>query len=216
MQDNTTALETELQRESAGSLRNLARMFVYVVTSAKVMCAIFVSLLVLLSLMRPVLAFLWGRYIDQAAAYLPGGKVLPMALIVTAYYLIGFLSELIHRYTQPWEDIERLDKVQMNRLQELLNSRIYAKIAALAPESLEVPKLNDTIHQVFAYTQNGWDGMNREIMVNGYMIIAKVVSVVSIALSLWLFHPLLTLIVLIVPIPTLYTTYIGDKLLVLY
>ncbi len=54
--------------------------------------------------------------------------------------------------------------------------------------------------------------MNREIMVNGYTIIAKSVSVVSIALSLWLFHPLLTLIVFIVPIPTLYTTYVGNKL----
>ena len=135
-----------------------------------------------------------------------------MALIVVAYYLIGFLSDLINRYTQPWEDIERLDKVQMNRLQERLNTRIYTKIARLSPEAMEVPKINDTIKQVFDYTQNGWDGMNREIMVNGYMIIAKAVSVVTIALSLWFFHPLLALIVLIVPIPTLYTTYIGNKL----
>jgi ATP-binding cassette subfamily B protein len=49
-------------------------------------------------------------------------------------------------------------------------------------------------------------------MVNGYMIVAKAVSVVTITLSLWLFHPSLALIVLIVPIPTLYTTYIGNKL----
>ncbi len=159
-----------------------------------------------------------GRYIDLANAYLPGGEalpggqILPMVLLAAAYYLIGFLSDLINRYTQAWEDIERLDKVQMNRLQERLNTRIYTKIARLSPEAMEVPKINDTIKQVFDYTQNGWDGMNREIMVNGYMIIAKTVSVVSIALSLWLFHPLLTLIVFIVPIPTLYTTYIGNKL----
>ncbi len=210
--DRTSPLETELQKETQSSLRHLVRMFVYVVSSAKVMCAIFLSLLVLLSLLRPALAYLWGRYIDRAAAYLPGGEIIPMALIVVAYYLIGFLSDLINRYTQPWEDIERLDKVQMNRLQERLNTRIYTKIARLSPEAMEVPKINDTIKQVFDYTQNGWDGMNREIMVNGYMIIAKAVSVVTIALSLWFFHPLLALIVLIVPIPTLYTTYIGNKL----
>ncbi len=212
MQDKTTALEVELKREGKSSLRNLARMFVYVVSSAKAMCAIFLSLLILLSLLRPALAYLWGRYIDLANDHLPGGQILPMVFIVVVYYLIGFLTDLIHRYTHASEDIERLDKVQMNRLQERLNTRIYAKIARLSPEAMEVPKINDTIKQVFDYTQNGWDGMNREIMVNGYMIIAKAVSVVSIALSLWLFHPLLTLIVLIVPIPTLYTTYIGNKL----
>ena len=212
MEDRTSPLETELQREHKSSLRNLSRMFGYVLSSAKVMCAIFISLMVLLSLLRPVLAYLWGRYIDLANAYLPGGQILPMVLLIVAYYLIDFLCNLINRYTQAWEDIERLDKVQMNRLQEHLNTRIYTKIAQLSPEYLEVPKINDTIKQVFDYTQNGWDGMNREIMVNGYTIIAKSVSVVSIALSLWLFHPLLTLIVFIVPIPTLYTTYIGNKL----
>jgi ATP-binding cassette, subfamily B, bacterial len=211
-QDRTSALETELQKEGTSSLRNLARMFVYVISSAKAMCATFLSLLILLSLLRPILARLWGRYINLASGYLPGGQILPMVLMLAAYYLIGFLSDLIYRYTHNMEDIERLDKVQMNRLQERLNTRIYAKIARLSPETMEVPKINDTIKQVFDYTQNGWDGMNREIMVNGYMIIAKAISVVSIALSLWLFHPLLTLIVFIVPIPTLYTTYIGNKL----
>jgi ATP-binding cassette subfamily B protein len=211
-QDRTVPLEAELQQENESSLRNLVRMFVYVVSSAKVMCAIFFSLLVFLSLLRPALAYLWGRYIDRAAAYSPGEQVLPLVLLVVAYFLIGFLSDLIYRYTHESEDIERLDKVQMNRLQERLNTRIYAKIARLSPECLEVPKINDTIKQVFDYTQNGWDGMNREIMVNGYMIVAKAISVLSIALSLWLFHPLLALIVLIVPIPTLYTTYIGNKL----
>jgi ATP-binding cassette, subfamily B, bacterial len=217
-QDRTASLEVALQRENASSLRNLVRMFVYVVNSAKVMCAIFISLLVLLSLLRPALAYLWGRYIDLAAAYphsgeaLPGEQVLPMVLLVTAYFLIGFLSDLIYRYTHESEDIERLDKVQMNRLQERLNTRIYAKIARLSSECMEVPKINDTIKQVFDYTQNGWDGMNREIMVNGYMIFAKAISVVTITLSLWIFHPSLALIVLIVPIPTLYTTYIGNKL----
>ncbi len=217
-QDKTVALEAELQQEDESTLRNLVRMFIYVVSSAKVMCAIFISLLVFLSLLRPALAYLWGRYIDLAASYpqsagaLPGGKVLPMVLLVVAYFLIGFLSDLIYRYTHESEDIERLDKVQMNRLQERLNTRIYAKIARLSPECMEVPKINDTIKRVFDYTQNGWDGMNREIMINGYMIFAKAISVVTIALSLWFFHPSLALIVLIVPIPTLYTTYVGNKL----
>ena len=81
-----------------------------------------------------------GRYIDLAAAYLPGGQILPMVLLIVAYYLIDFLCNLINRYTQAWEDIERLDKVQMNRLQERLNTRIYAKISRLSPNLWKCPR----------------------------------------------------------------------------
>jgi hypothetical protein len=41
---------------------------------------------------------------------------------------------------------------------------------------------------------------------------AKIVSVVMVALSLYIFNPLLCFIVLVAPIPTLYTTYVGNKL----
>jgi len=212
MLDKTTRIETEILKENKGNLRHLWKLFRYVLRSAKVVCAIFISLTVLLSLLRPVLAYIWGRYIDLANAYLPGGEILPMIGLIVAYYVIDFLCNLIHRYTQMWEDIERLDKVQMNRLQEQFHSRVYKKIASLSPEYMEVPKINDMIKRVFDYTQNGWDGMNREVMVNGYMMIAKSVSVASIVATLWLFHPLLALIAFVAPIPTLYTTYVGNKL----
>ena len=210
--DKTTRIEAEIRKENKGNLRHLWKLFRYVLRSAKVVCAIFISLTVLLSLLRPVLAYIWGRYIDLANAYLPGGEILPMIGLVVAYYVIDFLCNLINRYTQAWEDIERLDKVQMNRLQEQFHSRVYKKIASLSPEYMEVPKINDMIKRVFDYTQNGWDGMNREVMVNGYMMIAKSVSVASIVATLWLFHPLLALIAFAAPIPTLYTTYVGNKL----
>lgn len=132
--------------------------------------------------------------------------------LIFAYYLIYSLCTLINRYVNAWEDIERLDRVQLNRLQEQFHSRVYKKIASLPPDYMEVPKINDNIKRVFDYTQNGWDGMNRQVMLSGYMIIAKIVSVVSIACTLWIFNPWLTLIVLIAPIPTLYTTYVGNKL----
>ena len=210
--DRTSQIEQDIQNENKGSLRHLLRLFRTVFRSARTMCTLFISLTILLSLLRPLLAWLWGRYISLAAAYLPGGQILPMILLILAYYLIGFLCDLLLRYTQNYEQIERLDLVQLNRLQERFDSLVYTKIAGLSPEYLEVPKINDTIKRVFDYTQNGWDGMNREIMVNGYLVIAKTVSVLSIAAALWLFHPLLTLIVLIGPIPALYTTTISNKL----
>jgi len=44
------------------------------------------------------------------------------------------------------------------------------------------------------------------------VIIAKIISVVMVAASLYIFNPYLCLIVLAAPIPTLYTTYVGNKL----
>ena len=213
LNDRTTPVEADVSRESKGHLHHLWRLFAYVVSSAKSISVIYISLTVLLSLLRPVLAYLWGRYIDLASAYLPGGKALPMIGLIAAYYVIGFLCDLIQRYTTPGrETIEGLDIVQMNRLQELFHSRVYRKIASLLPESMEVPKINDLIARVFDFSQEDSRGLNREVMVSGYRIIAKAVSVLSIAATLWIFHPVLAAIILIVPVPTLYTTYAGNRL----
>ncbi len=210
--DRTCRVEQDVLHENKGNLRHLFRLFGTVFRSAPAMCAIFLGLTILLSLLRPVLAWLWGRYINLAAAYQPGRQILPMIVLILAYYLIGFLCDLLQRYTQNYEQIERLDVVQLNQLQEQFDTRVYAKIAGLSPEYLEVPRINDTIKRVFEYTQNGWDGLNREIMVNGYLAVAKIVSVISIAATLWLFHPLLTLIVLIGPVPAIYTATAGNRL----
>lgn len=213
MNDRTTSIEADISRENKAHLKHLWRLFVYVVSSAKSVSAIYISLTVLLSLLRPVLARIWGRYIDLTSAHTPGKSVLPLIGLVVAYFVIGFICDLIDRYTTPGrETIEGLDIVQMNRLQELFHSRVYRKIAALLPDSMEVPKINDLIARVFDFSQEDSRGLNRDVMVNGYRMIAKTVSVLGIAATLWIFHPVLTAITLLAPIPTLYTTYIGNKL----
>lgn len=213
MDDRTTRVEADVLKESQGNLGHLWRLFAYVIDSARAICAIYISLTVLLSLLRPIMAHFWGKYIDLASAHVPGGRVFPMVGLILAYYAIGFLCDLIDRYTTPdRETIEGLDIVQMNRLQELFHSRLYRKIASLDPEYMEVPKINDLVDRVFDFSKEDSSGLNREVMVSGYRVIAKVVSVLSIAATLWLFHPALTLIVLIAPIPTIYTTYAGNKL----
>lgn len=210
--DRTTRIEEDILRENKGTIRHLWKLFKYVFSSSRAVCLIFLSLSVLLSLLRPLLAYIWGGYIDLASSYSPGDSILPAVGLVLAYYVIDFLCYLIRRYTEGGETIEQLALVQMNRFQELFHSRVYKKIASLSPEYMEVPRINDTIKRVFDYAQNEWEGMNREVMVNGYMIIAKTVSVLSIAATLWMFSPYLTLIVLMAPLPTLYTTYLGNKL----
>ncbi|MGE5578644.1 MAG: ABC transporter ATP-binding protein [Bacillota bacterium] len=213
MNDRTTLIEADISRENKAHLGHLWRLFAYVVNSARSVSAIYISLTVLLSLLRPVLAGIWGRYIDLASVHSPGENVLPLIGLVAAYFVIGFVCDLLDRYTTPGREIiEGLDMVQMNRLQELFHTRVYRKIASLVPDSMEVPKINDLISRVFDFSQGGWRGLNRDVMINGYRIIAKTVSVLGIAATLWIFHPLLAAITLIAPVPTLYTTYVGNKL----
>ena len=212
MHDRTVPLEDTLKKEHKPALRYLPRLFLYVFRSARAMCLIFLSLAVFLSLLRPILSLIWGRYLEAAEAYRPGASVLPMLGLILSYFLISFLCELLNRYLYNYEEIERLDVVQRNRFQEQFDTRMYQKLAALPAEMFEVPSINDRIARVFKFTQDAWSGLNREVMIKGYVIVAKAVSVAAVAASLYILEPRLCYLVLIAPIPTLYTTYVQSKL----
>jgi ATP-binding cassette subfamily B protein len=212
LNDKTSIIEQEISKENKPKLSYLIRLWKYVFSSAKLMCIIFISLTTFLSLLRPVLAFIWGRYIDSVSKYNVGDTIIPMILLVSSYYIINFLANLINRYTIRQEQIERLDIVQANRFQEQFDTKMYKKLSKLSPEYLEIPKINDTMSRVFGFTSDAWSGLNSSVMLQGYYIIAKAVSVISIALSLFILNPWLCFMVLIAPIPSLYTTYVGNKI----
>lgn len=212
MHDRTSRIETAVNAEKKPKLIYLLRLWKYVFTSAKAMSLLFLGLMSALAILRPVAALLWGKYIDAVAAYLPGGQVIPLILLVTLYYLISFFTNVLWRYTEGWEDIERLDLVQANRFQEKVNSRVLKQLSAIDPEYWEVPKINDTADRTFQFLSDKWGGMNRGIMLQGYLVLAKTVSVVSIAASLYIFSPWLCLIVLVAPLPSLYALLFSQKL----
>ena len=212
LNDRTVKIENDINIENKAKLKYLFRLWRFVFSSAKVMCLIYLLLTVTLSLLRPILAFLWSKFVDSANAYKNGDNILGVVMLALAYAVINFLSVLIGRYTSRNEQIERLDVVQANRFQELLDSRIYTKISRLNPEYLEIPKINDNINRVFSFTSDGWGGLNGAVMRPSYLIISGIVSVVSIGTSLYILNPWLCILLLIAPIPTLYVTYIGNKL----
>lgn len=216
-QDNTAALEKDILKENPPKLSYLTRLFQYVFSSARLMCGIFLGLAVLLSILQPVTAFLWGKYVDGAYAYSDAGEANALALLSLAglallYWLINFLSSLLNRYLYGGEDIERLSRVQDHRLQEKFQAKLFEKIAKLYPEYMEVPRINDMINRCFNSMGGEWSSLQKGVMIEGYVIIAKLISVIMVAVSLYIFHPLLCLVVLIAPVPTLYTTYVGNKL----
>lgn len=215
--DNTTVFEKDILKENTPKLSYLARLFHYVFSSAKLICTIFLGLSIILSILQPVSAFLWGKYIDDANALSENANIMTIQLVsliglALLYWALDFLNGLIYRYLYGGEDIERLSKVQDHRLQEKFQARLFSKISRLYPEYMEVPKINDIIERSFNSMGSEWSSLQRGVMIEGYVIIAKLVSVLAVAASLYIFHPLLCLIVLITPIPTLYTTYVGNRL----
>jgi len=215
--DNTAAFEQDILKENPARLSYLTRLFHYVFSSAKVICGIFLGLSIFLSILQPVTAFLWGKYIDNAnalseSANVPTVQLVSLIGLALLYWALDFLSGLINRYLYGGEVIERLSKVQNHRLQEKFQAKMYRKILKLYPEYMEVPRINDIIERSFNSMGGEWSSLQRGVMIEGYVIIAKLVSVIAVAASLYIFHPLLCLIVLVAPLPTLYTTYVGNRL----
>lgn len=214
--DKTAETEEVVLKENKPAFQYLIKLWKYVFTSAPKMCLIFMGLSILLSLLRPVLAFIWGRYVDSANNYINGSNISSVILLAFLYYVINFLADLLNRYIYSQELIERLDVVQANRFQESLNSRIYRKLGSISAEYNEIPKINDLTSRVFGFVEDGWKGLNGSVMTPSYIMLAKLISVISIAASLYIINPWLCLILIAAPIPTLYTTYIGNKLQFLF
>ena len=212
--DNTTHIEQDVQKAYEGSLKFLFRLFQYVFSCAKGISLVYFMLSLALSLSRPLIAFVWGEYLRSVSTFTPGDTAAILVGLLGVYYLIQQAIDLLQRYLGTSEDIERLDMVQLNRFQESIHTQIFAKIASLSPEVMEISKVNDVIKRsyTFANSRYGEANMHRCVMVMGYSIISKTISVASIAASLYFFHPLLCFIVLVAPLPVLYTSYVGSVL----
>ena len=145
------------------------------------------------------MALIWGRYISSADNV--SETIFPSLVLILIFFLLNYVTGLMNRYVglNGGEDIEQLSYVQANRQQELLQSRIYAKISSVSAEYLEIAKINDNISQVLNFSGERWGGASREVMLQSYAVIAKIVSVVSIALSLYIFNPWLCLIAVAAP-----------------
>ena len=185
----------------------------FVFSSTKVISSIYLGLFILLSLLRPLLAFIWKEYVAVLEPFTAGSFGAALGLLA-GYWAIHVLSNLIENCmaVNGDGDMEQLDAVQKNRQQEKMHTRLYEKLGAISYEYFEIPKINDRIAQVFNFIGNPMSGVNREVMLKGYVVLAKLVSLLSIALSLWLFDPWLCLVLLVAPIPVLWTTTVSEKL----
>ena len=66
MNDNTAKIEKETGRENSNKLSYLFRLWKYVFVSTKKISMIYLGLFILLSILRPVIGIIWGKYIALA------------------------------------------------------------------------------------------------------------------------------------------------------
>ena len=210
--DKTTIIEQTITQQRRPSLKYLFKLWVYVFKSTRFVSLIYLGLFITLALLRPLLAFIWGIYIRNLEAVTLSSKLAISVLIIVCYFVINFLCNLISRYVLPHESIERLDLVQANHQQEMLHSMMYTKLAKISPEYFEVPKINNTIAQVFDFVDDREKGMNYQVLLQSYIIISSLVTIISIAASLYIFNPWLCLIVLLSPLSTIYSLTLEEKL----
>lgn len=210
--DKTTAVENHVHAEQKPRLVHLLKLFGLTFSTTKLISASYLGLFILLALLRPLLAFIWGEYIQSAEGLSDSNYLVAAVLLLLAYFAISFIADLIDRYVGVYNRIEMLNIVQANHQSELMRSKMFEKYAAISPEYYEVPKINDHMDQVFKFVSDPWAGLNTKVMMNGYIVIAKAISVVAIAASLYIFNPWLCLAVLVAPIPTVWSLTIGQKL----
>lgn len=212
LNDKTTGIENHVLTEQKPKFSHLLKLFIFTFSTTKLISTIYLGMFILLSLLRPILAFIWGEYIQTAEQLSDSNYLVASVLLLLSYFAISFITDLIDRYVGVYNRIEMLNIVQANHQSELMRSKMFEKYASISPEYYEVPKINDNMEQVFKFVSDQWTGLNTKVMMNGYIVIAKAISVVAIAASLYIFNPWLCLAVLVAPIPTVWSLTIGQKL----
>ena len=139
-------------------------MWIYVVKNSKTIALLYLGLYVLLSLLRPLSAVLWGRYVDTLSGGAFHESLLGVILLLIGYYLINIATDILCRCLEGQEDIEQLNIVQENRFQERILSNVYRKLNRIQYEYWEIPQMNDIVNRNMQFMNDSWNGISRGVM----------------------------------------------------
>lgn len=212
MSDRTTAIENDILSTQKPALKNLVRMWIYVVKNSKTVTLLYLGLYILLSLLRPLSAVLWGRYVDSLSGEVPYESLIGVLLLLLGYYLINIVTDILYRCLEGQEDIEQFNIVQENRFQERILSNVYRKLNRIQYEYWEVPQMNDIVNRNMQFMNSRGNGISKAVMQQSYAIVAKAISVISIAATLYIYSPWLCLILLVLPLPVFFTIFVDEKI----
>lgn len=211
MADKTSKIEATIQTTTDSKLSYLWKMWLYIFSSTKKISLIYLGLFISISLLRPLVALIWKAFISETQSL--NNSFFSAIGFISVYWGINFVISLVDTYLafSADGDLEQLEMVQSNRQQEMLHAKLYSRVGDLPSEYFEMASVNDNIRQVFDFIGNPFSGVNHEVMLKSYIVIARTVSILSIALTLFVFNPWLCLILLVAPLPVLWTTGLSEK-----
>ncbi|MCL2221656.1 MAG: ABC transporter ATP-binding protein/permease [Oscillospiraceae bacterium] len=207
----TADIKKLLSEESIPRLKHLVLFWIYSFKTTKTVGYVYLAVVLVLAGLRPALALVWSAFIRSAEVLGSNGSFFVSLGFVSAYFLISFLINTITRYTETNETIERLDIVYAGRMREKTQSEMFEKLSKVTPEYFEIAKMNDKVQQVFDGVSDPYFGLGDTVMRRGYIIVGKVISIITTALALYLINPWLTFVVLIAPTPAFVTGYVAEK-----
>lgn len=215
MKDFTECVERDIEKENPDRISYLFRLWKFIFSSTRAISTIYLGLFLMLSVLRPCIGILWGKYIATVEmSNHVNGKPLSAIVIIFLYCILNWCANLIESFmaVNGDGDIEQLDAVQANRQQELMHSKMFKKISNISPEYMEIAGFNDRVSQVFNFAGDRENGLNRKVMLNGYILVAKTVSVISIAATLFFISHWLTILILVAPLPTIWNFMLKERL----
>jgi hypothetical protein len=86
--DKTRTIEADVQRERKPTIRGLMKLWAFVFSSTKLISCVYLGLFILLSLLRPLMAFIWGDYITTMEGYTAGARGVCSTSISYLLYLL--------------------------------------------------------------------------------------------------------------------------------
>lgn len=212
MSDRTAALEAKIRAgELRPRFRDYPRLFRFVFSRAFVISGLILALNVVAQLLTPLVAFVWKLFVDRVAATPAGARPGAGLLVLLAGYAsVALVRNLILNMTSlNGEHAFMLDFVQKLRFAETILTRMHEKISRLPAEYFESSDFYDRTARAFAYAD---DRMRREALAGLYAVVAGVAGSAAIFMALLAYHPLLGLIAILAPMPTLYSRLAGAKL----
>ena len=154
MNDFTSKIERNVEKENKNKVKYLFRLWNFIFLSTKRISSIYLGLFLLLSILRPCLGLLWGKYIFWAENVKNTKSIYwGVIAIICIYCFLNWCAELIESFmaVNGDGDMEQLDAVQANRQQELMHCKMFKKISDISPEYMEISKFIDRVNNVFDF-----------------------------------------------------------------
>lgn len=213
IKDNTTFIEEKASRIKRPDIKNLVYVLADTFKNIKQIYFIYGLVIIAFSLLQTGNAYIWGHYLDMIQTGKRSSAILIQALtILLLYFVTGVIIRYLNKYLYGINDIERLDLVQSHKFQRIIGVKFFRMVMNIPYEYLEIADIRNKITRSSNFVNDKWNGLSNAAVKSGYLIVGQLVGVVINIILLYNIEPRLCIMLLIIPVPVLYSSVIHNRL----